>query len=319
MSQNKTSNLYNKITSQFVSALKNGAPPWIKPWSEYSSRPTHPTNAITDRKYTGINVTILWTAATTHGFKRDRWLTFNQTRNAGGHVRRGQKGTVVILYRDIEVRRKDESGALILDSNGETMKEKIKFIKGFTLFNVDQCDGLPQKVIEGSTLPAEKPAWKSHKDIESLLNSKSVQIRHDCDQAAYYPKEDIIRMPVKKAFKTDSCYYSTLLHELVHWTGHHSRLNRPGISKPLDFSKSTYAFEELIAEIGSAFLCAEFGLKCDLRHESYVISWISELENDPKAIFATSALAWKARSYLLDEAEQIVTSNSNNSDIHTKD
>ena len=316
MSQKKTSNLYNEITSQFVSALKNGAPPWIKPWSEYSPRPTRPKNAITDRKYTGINVTILWTAATTHGFKRDRWLTFNQTRKAGGRVCRGQKGTVVILYRNIEVRRKDESGSLVLDSNGETIKDKIKFIKGFTLFNVDQCDGLTKEIVEGPSLPPEKPAWKSHNEIESLLVSKGVRIRHDCNQAAYYPNEDVIRMPVKKAFKTDSCYYSTLLHELVHWTGHHSRLNRPGICKPLDYSKSNYAFEELIAEIGSAFLCAEFGLKCDLRHESYVISWISELENDPKAIFATSALAWKARSFLLGETEQVLTNNSTNADIH---
>ena len=296
----KKEKIYTTVTNRFVEALKNGAPPWIKPWSDTSDKVTRPVNAVTERKYSGINVTVLWTAATSNGFKRDRWLTYNQARKAGGHVRRGEKGTVAILYRDIEVRRKDESGELILDSNGETMKEKIKFIKGFTLFNVDQCDGLSEEVIEGSALPAEKPAWKSHEEIDSLLDSKGVQIRHDCDQAAYYPKDDVVRMPVRKAFKTDACYYSTLLHEVVHWTGHHSRLNRPGISKPLDFSKSTYAFEELIAEIGSAFLCAEFGLKCDLRHESYVISWISELENDPKAIFATSALAWKARNYLLD-------------------
>ena len=104
-----------------------------------------PVNAVTDRKYTGVNVTILWTAATTRGFKRDRWVTFNQARKAGGHVRRGQKGTVAILYREIEVRRKDESGAIVLDSNGETIKDKIKFIKGFTLFNVDQCNGLSER------------------------------------------------------------------------------------------------------------------------------------------------------------------------------
>ena len=295
----KKKNIYNTVTNRFVSALKNGAPPWIKPWSECSSSPTRPVNAVSDRKYSGINVTVLWTAATTHGFKRDRWLTFNQARKEGGHVRRGQKGTVAILYREVEVRRKDESGSLVADSNGEVIKDKIKFIKGFTLFNVDQCDGLPTEIVEGPALPAEKPEWKSHVEIESLLASKGVQIRHDCDQAAYYPNDDVIRMPVKKAFETDSSYYSTLLHEVVHWTGHHSRLNRPGICKPLNYSKSGYAFEELIAEIGSAFLCAEFGIKCDLRHESYVISWISELENDPKAIFATSALAWKARNYLL--------------------
>ena len=301
----KKQNIYNTVTNRFIDALKNGAPPWTRPWSETSAKVmTRPVNAVTDRKYSGINVTILWTAATSNGFNRDRWLTYNQARNAGGHVRRGEKGTVAILYRDIEVRRKDDSGDLILDSNGNVIKEKIKFIKGFTLFNVDQCEGLSEEIVDGSTSSEEPPVWESHEEIESLLDSNGVQIRHDCDQAAYYPKDDVVRMPVKKAFKTDSCYYSTLLHEVVHWTGHQSRLNRPGIAKPLDYSKSAYAFEELIAEIGSAFLCAEFGLNCDLRHESYVISWISELENDPKAIFATSALAWKARNYLLGDGSE---------------
>ncbi len=307
MTKKNNNDLYTKVTSQFIKALKTGAPPWVKPWSEYSSQPTRPTNAATDRKYTGINVTILWTAATTQGFKRDRWLTFKQTQNAGGQVRRGEKGTVAIFYRNIEVQRKDQNGTIVLDTDGNSIKDKIKFVRGFTLFNVEQCTGLSDEIVEGPPLPAEKPAWKSHEKVEGMLKSNGVDVRHNCNQAAYYPSEDIIRMPVKNAFKSDACYYSTLLHELVHWTGHKARLNRPAISQPFDYDKSTYAFEELIAEIGSAFLCADYGIQCGLRHESYVLSWITELENDPKAIFATSALAWKARSYILEKNVQGLT------------
>ena len=302
MTHNKNQHLYQKITSQFIEALKTGAPPWVKPWDDVEHRPVRPRNAYTERKYSGVNVTILWTAATTKGFKTDRWLTFNQTMKAGGKVKKGEKGTVAILYRDIDICRKDENGKKIIDEDGEYVKDTIKYIRGFTLFNVEQCEGLADKFTTGNPKHEDSPEWNSHEEVDALLNKIKVLVRHDSSQAAYYPKDDVIRMPKKNAFRTDSCYYSTLLHELIHWTGHQSRLNRPGIAKPYSVNKSSYAFEELIAEIGSAFLCAEFGIQCDFRHEAYVLSWITELENDTKAIFETSALAWKARNYIIDNA-----------------
>ena len=294
--------LYAEVTQRFVDALKNGAPPWIKPWSDSISNAGRPTNAATGRKYSGINISILWTAAAAAGYTRDRWLTYNQATEVGGHVCRGQKGIVAILYRDYDVQRKDANGAAVLDENGRPMTDTIKLIKGFPLFNVEQCDGLPNETVEGPAHPHSQPAWNPHLAADACLESRNVKIQVRGTNAFYRPREDIIQMPQKAAFNDGEAYYSTLLHEATHWTGHKSRLARPGITVEETPSK-VYAFEELIAEIGSAFLCAEFGIRGDLRHEGYVLSWIRELEDDPKAIFKASSLAWKARCYLLGEEE----------------
>ena len=291
--------LYKEVTQRFVDALKNGAPPWIKPWSD-SAGAGRPTNAATNRKYSGINISILWSAATAAGYTSDRWLTYNQVSAVGGHVCRGQKSTVAILYRDCDVKRKDATGAAVLDENGRPMIDTIKLIKGFPLFNVAQCDGLPTETIEGSVHPHSQPAWNPHQAADACLESRNVKIQVRGTNAFYKPREDIIQMPHKTAFNDGEAYYSTLLHEATHWTGHKSRLARPGITAEKT-PDEVYAFEELIAEIGSAFLCAEFGIRGDLRHEGYVLSWIRGLENDSKAIFKASSLAWKARCYLLDE------------------
>ena len=136
--------LYKEVTQRFVDALKNGAPPWIKPWSD-SAGAGRPTNAATGRKYSGINISILWSAAAAAGYTRDRWLTYNQATEVGGHIRRGQKGTTAILYRDYDVQRKDATGAVVLDESGQPMIDNLKLIKGFRLFNVEQCDGLPTR------------------------------------------------------------------------------------------------------------------------------------------------------------------------------
>ena len=151
--------LYKEVTQRFVDALKNGAAPWIKPWSEGGSTAGRPTNAVTSREYSGINVTILWTAARASGFERDRWLTFNQAAEAGGHVTRGQKGTLAILYRDYDVQRKDGTGTAVFDESGQPMIDTIKLIKGFTLFNVEQCSGLTPEILGGQQEPAEAIEW----------------------------------------------------------------------------------------------------------------------------------------------------------------
>ena len=295
--------LYAEVTQRFVDALKNGAAPWIKPWSNSVSNSDRPTNAVTDRKYSGINVTILWSAAVAGGFERDRWLTYNQAAEAGGHVCRGQKGTVAILYRDYEVMRKDDAGGTALDENGQPLIDTIKLIKGFPLFNVQQCSGLPTEILFGQPQPAEMPEWDSCQLVDDMLSKNEIKVKHGHDSAAYIPKDDLIRLPSRQAFESPDGYYSTLLHETSHWTGHPTRLNRPGIADAGSSELEAYAYEELIAEIGSAFLCAEFGIRGELRHEGYVLSWIKALENDSKAIFTSSAAAWKARCFLLGEEE----------------
>ncbi len=293
--------VYAEVTQRFVDALKNGAAPWIKPWSEGVSNAGRPTNAVTGREYSGINVTILWTAARANGFVKDQWLTFNQASEAGGHVTRGQKGTLAILYRDVNVKRKDGAGTVLLDETGKPVLDTIKLIKGFTLFNVEQCSDLPTEILSDQREPAGPTEWDSCQKVDEMLARHEIEVKHNGDNAVYDPKGDLIRMPPRQAFVSKHGYYSTLLHETSHWTGHPTRLDRPGIAVARSTELDVYAYEELIAEIGSAFLCAEFGVRGEMRHEGYVLSWIKALENDSKAIFTSSAAAWKARCYLLGE------------------
>ncbi|MDE0310053.1 MAG: zincin-like metallopeptidase domain-containing protein [Acidiferrobacterales bacterium] len=301
MAANEVNNLYFRITNQFLEALKRGAPPWKKPWSDIDQYCDRPVNAVTERKYSGINVAILWSSAVSHGFTRDRWLTFKQVGKAGGRVKRGQKGTAAVLYRDIRVAPKESDGTQSVDEDDVPKTNIIKLIRGFTLFNVEQCTGLPDKVIKGPPVHDQKPAWKLHQEAEDLIISNKVSVHHTSDSASYTPKGDFICMPPKCAFENKSDYYSTLMHELTHWTGHSTRLSRPGITNGSRIGTTEYAFEEMIAEIGSAFLCAEFRIPRDPSHDSYILSWIEVLENDPKAIFNSSAQAWKARNFLLGE------------------
>ena len=301
MKGNVKRDLYKEVTHRFVAALKNGAAPWIKPWTVGASNAGRPTNAVTGRKYSGINISILWIAAAAAGYTRDRWLTYNQAAEAGGHVCRGQKGTVAILYRDYDVKRKDASGAVALDESGQPLIDTIKLTKGFTLFNAEQCSGLSTEILCGKREPAEATEWDSCQKVDGMLARHEIKVKHGGDHAVYDPKGDLIRMPQRQAFVSQDGYYSTLLHETSHWTGHPTRLNRPGIEVAKSTELDVYAYEELIAEIGSAFLCAEFGFRGEMRHEGYVLSWIRVLENDSRAIFTSSAAAWKARCYLLGE------------------
>ncbi len=261
-----------------------------------------PTNAVSARKYSGVNVTILWASAAVQGFEIDRWLTFRQAQTAGGKIRRGEKGTAAILFRYINVPGKHGDP----DSSSELAHnniKRIKMIRGFTLFNVQQCIGLPEEIVKGKPEPTLlKSAWERHQQADRLITTHSVRLRFGKKDAYYSAEKDTIFMPSKTAFESTSGYYTTLLHELTHWTGHRNRLNRPGITHASAIDVNRYAYEEMIAEIGSAFLCAEFGIPGHHQHEAYVLSWIKKLENDPRAIFDSSSEAWKARCYLMGES-----------------
>ncbi len=294
--------IYYEITNQFVSALKKGAPPWIKPWDEYQSYTNLPVNAATGRRYSGVNITILWAAATSYGFESDRWLTFNQAKTVGGTVRRGQKSTLAVLFKNIncENHKNIDQRTDAQDENESALQYRL--IRGFNLFNVEQCKDLPTDVVEGGE-PRKCPlSWETHEQAVKLLQQHNIKIHRNKKSACYVPETDHIYMPPKSAFNSTAGYYSTLFHELAHWTGHSSRLNRTGINCPSNQESMDYAFEELIAEICSAFLCAEFGIPGELRHDSYILSWIKKLENDPRAIFSASSQAWKARCFVLGES-----------------
>ena len=304
MARKKSNNIYIRVTAQFIEALENGAPPWVRPWTRENSYAGRPVNAFTERKYSGINVTILWSSALSRGFTHDRWLTFRQASMVGGNVRKGQKGTVAVLYRDVEMPRKSAKYVLNTDANDESIVNSVKFIKGFTLFNVAQCDGLPPEIISGPQSKEKPPTWDAHQEAELLVSRSGASVYHEGESALYVPNQDYIRMPPLATFDSTAGYYSTLLHELTHWTGHESRLNRAGIASPEDIDSQGYAFEELIAEMGSAFLCSDLGIPGELRHRGYVLSWIKVLEHDPKAIFDASTLAWQAVSFLSSHSNQ---------------
>ncbi len=300
MTSTHSQSVFTKVTKVFIDALNNGAPPWRKPWSESSLTPGFPVNAGTERRYTGVNVTILWAAAITHGYEYDRWLSFRQAKKLGGTVRKGEKGTIAVLFKKIDVTRQSTSNEAG-DEDNQPFCQTYKIARAFTLFNVHQCTGLPNRIVTGEhPVQTRKHDWQSHRRADELIRCCGAKIRHTGSAATYFPESDVICMPPKAAFDSTGGYYSTLMHELTHWTGHKNRLNRIGIVEPYPFRSAGYAREELIAEIGSAFLCADFHILGELHHESYVLDWVNILENDHKAIFASSAAAWKARNYLLE-------------------
>ncbi len=298
MSSDQSTSVFAKVTKVFIDALKTGAPPWRKPWSECSSTSGFPVNAGTERRYSGINVTILWAAAITHSYEYDRWLSFRQAKKLGGKIRKGEKGTIAVLFKNIDVSQ-PSSTEKERENNVEPPRN-YRIARAYTLFNVEQCIGLPKEVVRGrDPFQVQVHHWQPHHSADDLIKYCGAKIRHAGSTATYFPNSDVICMPPKGAFDSSAGYYSTLLHELTHWTGHKTRLNRTGIVEPYPFRSEGYALEELIAEIGSAFLCADFQILGEMRHESYVLDWVRILENDSKAIFSSSALAWKARNYLI--------------------
>ncbi|WP_419709556.1 ArdC family protein [Pseudomonas sp. NFX224] len=294
------SDIYLEVTNKIVNALDQGVIPWIKPWSTAASAvdSPFPTNAITRRPYSGINIPLLWAEARLRGFSQDRWLTFNQARKAGGHIRKGEQSTLAVLYKPMSKEAQDENGEVLRDEQGNIKTVQFALLRTHCLFNIEQADGLPNE----EQLPDDHndpPAFIDHVPAEQLLASTGARIDHRYgDDAGYYPIRDLIQLPTKGQFEDVGSYYATALHELTHWSGHASRLNREGITGEHHFGSAEYAFEELVAEMGAAFLCAMTGTQGELRHEEYLASWLKILKEDKRAIFRASGQAREATEYL---------------------
>lgn len=279
--------LYQEITDTIIAELEHGTLPWLKPWRDglgASIDPQMPRNAVSGRAYSGINVFLLWHAATTKAYQSGRWLTFKQAKESGGTVRAGEKGTMIIYFRKLskQVRRDD--------GTAETVS--IPLLRCYWVFNIAQCDGLPDRLTQGKPLP---PAAELDSLFRTFVEKTSADIRHGGDRACYQILADIIQMPVQQAFNDVASYKATLLHEMTHWTGAASRCNREFGKR---FGGDAYAFEELIAEIGAAFLCAHLGVKGELRHAGYIANWLTVLKKDKRAIFTAASQASKAADYL---------------------
>ncbi|MDT3680816.1 MAG: zincin-like metallopeptidase domain-containing protein [Burkholderiaceae bacterium] len=278
--------LYESVTQRIVDALAAGTPPWIRPWTTDDADP-YPANLATGRAYRGINVLLLNLQAAACGYPVNRWMTYRQALALGAHVRRGETGTPVVLFKMKAVRTEGEP------SDGEKASRVVPLLRMFTVFNMAQIERLPEHL-----LPNEppRPEWAPHAAAEQVLNSADVIIEHGGSRAYYAPTEDRIQMPPRSAFAEADAYYGTLLHELTHWTGHPSRCNRP--LQPRQAIEA-YAFEELVAEMGAAFLCAHCGLPGRLEHASYIDSWLRALRQDKRLIFTAASKAQAAADYVL--------------------
>jgi antirestriction protein ArdC len=280
--------LYAEVTGQVIEELEQGRLPWVQPWDGAACGCAMPENGATSRRYSGINVLILWSEGVARGFGSQRWLTFRQALSLGGHVRRGEKGTTV-CYADRFTPKGEEERARDEDREARA----IAFLKRFTLFNVDQCEGLPEELTKAPELPAER---ETIPHAEALIAATGADFRIGGAEAFYSPCADFVQVPPQQAYSEQINWYRTALHELGHWTGHASRLDR---NQRGCFGSADYAREELVAELASAFTCASLSIRPTVRHADYIGAWLAVLREDEKAIFRAASLASKAADYLL--------------------
>jgi antirestriction protein ArdC len=284
------SDIYKRVTDHIVAELEKGVRPWMKPWNaeHAAGRISRPLRA-NGIPYQGINVIMLWSAATERGYAAPIWMTFRQAHAIGANVRKGEKGTPVV-YADTITRTTED------EHTGEASEQRIPFLKGYTVFNVEQIDGLPEH-FHAPAAPRLDPVARIAR-AEAFFAATGTIIGHGGNRAFYAPGEDRVQMPPFETFRDAESYYATLAHEITHWTKHPTRLDR-------DFGRKRwgdhgYAMEELVAELGAAFLCADLDLALTPReeHASYIDHWLKVMKKDARAIFAEASHAQRAADYL---------------------
>lgn len=289
--------LYASVTASIVEAIEAGTRPWAPRWDRgagagFGALPLRSTG----EAYRGVNVLLLWGTAMAKGYQQPRWMTFKQALELGAAVRKGEKGARVVKAGRLT---RDAGEGQTGDENGQV---HIPFLKGYTVFNVEQIDGLGADWFEAAAPALPEPERDAA--AEAFFAATGARVQHGGAVACYVPSTDQIHMPPLAAFTDLEAYYATLAHEFVHWTGHGSRLDRAGGKR---FADRGYAFEELVAEIGAAFVCASLGLSAEPRadHASYVGSWLKALKNEPRAIFTAASAAQAAADYLHAQAQPL--------------
>lgn len=281
--------VYERVTNKIIADLEQGELTWLKPWSagNMDGRITKPLrhNAL---PYSGINILMLWGAAIEAGFLSPYWMTYRQAKELDAHVRKGEQGNLVVYANTIT---RTEEG-----EDGNEEERKIPFMKGYTVFNVEQIEGLPEHFY-AKPEPVIDPAQRIE-HAEAFFAKVGADIRHGGNSAHYSGGSDHVQMPHFETFRSPEAYYATLAHELTHWTKHPKRLDR-------DFGRKRwgdegYAREELVAELGAAFLCADLELTPETRtdHAAYIQSWLKVLKEDKRAIFSAAAHAQRAADFL---------------------
>ena len=281
--------VYSKVTNKIIADLEGGNLTWLHPWQSghaagHISRPLRAGG----KAYRGVNILMLWASAMECGFNSPLWMTYKQAVELGGQVRKGEKGSLVVYADTFTKCGTDESGADI--------EMTVPFMKGYTVFNSEQVEGLPAHFY-ASNVPVNQNIHRIE-TTEQFFAATHATIRHGGDQAYYNPSQDIVQMPELQNFRDSESYYATLAHEMTHWTRHESRLNRDLGRKR--FGDAGYAMEELVAEIGAAFLSADLGITPETRedHAAYIASWLKVLKDDKRAIFTAASLAQKATDHL---------------------
>jgi antirestriction protein ArdC len=268
--------MYQTVTDSIIAELEKGAIPWVKPWRVDGSADK---NFVSQKPYQGINRLLLGMSSMAKGYSNPSWATFKQWQESGANVKSGEKATHIVFFKPVKTTDK---------ATGKDSAYCV--IKGYSVFNVQQTD----MDIIPSTTP--DTAFNPIPSCEERIVKTGASISHGGDAAFYMPSQDRIQLPNKGAFNSEANYYATAFHELSHWTGAKHRLDRD-----LDkgrYGNPSYAFEELVAEISAAYLCADYRIQGELRHAGYIQSWLKACKEDSKAIFKAAALAQKATDYI---------------------
>lgn len=282
--------VYTRVTERIIADLEQGVRTWMKPWSaeHTAGRITRPLrhNGV---PYRGMNILLLWGEAVLKGYAAPMWMTFKQALELNAHVRKGEHGSLVVYANTVTKTEHD-------DATGEDVEREIPFMRGYVVFNVEQIDGLPSHYYARPENPL--PLSERIENADRFMAHTGADIRYAGNSAYYAPGPDFVQLPPFEAFRDKESFYATAYHELCHWTRHETRLKRDfGRQR---FGDAGYAREELVAEMGAAFLCADLGITPEIRddHAAYLSHWLTVLREDKRAIFSAAAHAQRAADYL---------------------
>jgi antirestriction protein ArdC len=282
--------VYEMVTERMITALEAGTVPWQKPWSGGK----RPLNLVNGKPYRGVNIFLLHLTALEAGYKSPYWLSFKQAKELGGSVRKGEHGTVIVFWQMVKAKKTDEEEA------GKT----VPMLRYYRVFNLEQCDGVRipkgREIPETSTLDFD-PITEAETIIAGYKNPP--KIVEDRPEAFFRPDGDLVNLPPRATFTDEGEFYSTAFHELTHSTGSEKRLNRHTSKDQFVFGSHDYGREELVAEMGSAFLCAEAGIESTFENSAaYLNGWLRTIKEDRRAVVVAAGAAQRAADYILNRS-----------------
>lgn len=287
MAKLNSSDIYQAVTDRMLKLMKQGVAPWSAAWNNGTGSRI-PANLRSKKQYRGINTVILWCEQQDRGFGSHYWLTYNQAKELGGSVRKGEQSTMICFWKRITITE---------EVDGKKERKRIPMLRYYRVFNADQCEGLEGKIPETVPNRDHNPVAAAEAIVESYEDRPEIVE----GRPAYMPQVDKISMPKASRFSSAEHYYKTLFHELIHSTGAESRLGRPGIVDFDAFGSHQYSQEELVAEFGAAFLCAVAGIDnsdTDEQAAAYLKHWIEVIQADPKLVVKAAGLAQRAADYI---------------------